>query len=273
VWNGFECANCSIGLYSDPSQRNCLKCQRGKFSFLQRNEKCDECAKGFYNENEGLSNCSACPTLATTTSVGSQGVNSCFCSGGYFGKAFVGEACTLCALTEGVSCDVNSSYPSTVSGLFKSPQNPNIIFECVPKEACLSSNNSIPFTECSQGYTGPICGSCIARLYFKSGANCVECPSTALKVAVLLAFIGIVIFILRRVLKFKSFSDITSIKILLFWIQIIALFPSLSTDWAVHLRIFFAIISFVNLDIDLFFPGKYESAFISTILNFSRMCF
>jgi hypothetical protein len=157
----------------------------------------------------------------------------------------------------GMTCAPNSSYPSSDLGYFKNPENPNILYACLPLESCSPSSSEKTFTECGNGYTGWVCGSCIDFQFYKSGANCVPCPSLATKVVVYLVFAILAVVIFWRMSSFESFSALASVKIILFWIQIIALFPSLSTSWSPYLRVFFSLISFVNFDVDLFFPGKF----------------
>jgi hypothetical protein len=215
------------------------------------------CPLGQLNDFEGKSECFGCPLFSTTISTASESQMSCFCEEGYYGKPFLNESCQRCSLVPGMQCPQNSSYPASILGYFKNPADPNIILECHPKESCLSSNSSFSFTTCNIGYTGWVCGSCIDFEFYKSGANCVECPSLAIKVSVYVVLILIAILVIRRMSSFDSFGALSAVKILLFWIQIIALFPSLSSNLTPFLRIFFAILSFVNLDIDIFFPGKH----------------
>jgi hypothetical protein len=257
VYDGLKCSNCSFGTYSNHAQKTCSLCAKGKYSDSVKNADCILCPIGKYNGFYGKSACFDCPDFSSNAAAGSESTDSCFCNSGYFGTAFKGQNCSVCSTLPGLFCGPNSTYPSALFGYFKNPQNPNIVYECSPPEACLSSNSSFYSTTCTIGYTGWMCGSCVEYEFYKSGANCVECPSIAVKVLIFTSIAIVGIYFFWRLSSFKSFSTIASIKIVLFWIQIIALYPSLSTNWSRYLRIFFNIISFVNFDIELFFPGIF----------------
>jgi hypothetical protein len=72
-------------------------------------------------------------------------------------------------------------------------------------------------------------------------------------------FVGIGIALIAltwKLTKVQKFSSVFDLKVFLFWIQIIALYPQVSITWPKELNYFFKILSFANLDIEITSPGK-----------------
>jgi hypothetical protein len=176
---------------------------------------------------------------------------------GYFGQPYVGIPCKACETQPYLKCEQNSTFPSISAGYYRNPDNPNLVYECISKDACLSTSSDVLFTKCVNGYTGWLCGSCIPFEYYKIGSACIECPSIVSK-SLTLSFIAIIFcIVLWKFSTIKTFSGIVDLKILLFWVQIIALFPQLSSTWPKELAIFFQYVSFVNLDLEISSPAKH----------------
>jgi hypothetical protein len=168
-----------------------------------------------------------------------------------------------CEESEFLNCPLNSSNPAISKGYYRNPLDPNKVLECIPSEACLPTDSETLSTQCFEGYTGWICGSCILFEFYKSGSNCVACPSLASKV---LTFVGIGIALIAltwKLTKVQKFSSVFDLKVFLFWIQIIALYPQVSITWPKELNSFFKILSFANLDIEITSPGNFISKFRS----------
>jgi hypothetical protein len=150
---------------------------------------------------------------------------------------------------------MNSSLPSISQGYFRSPLGPNLVFDCIPVEACRATDSESAVTQCSDGYTGWICGSCIPFEYYKLGANCVICPSLSSKILTFIGIAFVLIFLTWKLTKIQNFASIFDLKVFLFWIQIIAFYPQISVTWPKALNQFFQALSFVNLDVEITSPG------------------
>jgi hypothetical protein len=250
------CDNCSAGKYNPASgSSSCTECIKGTIS-LEGSNICDLCTKGKYSPFSNSSFCEECSAYSTTQDKGSISVEQCFCTEGYFGKPYRQESCRKCSESPALRCMPNSSLPSVSEGYFRDSADPNQVFECIPFEACTATDSNTLETTCSEGYTGWVCGSCIKLKYYKFGSNCIACPSIASKV---LTFIGIaiaLIVLIWKLTKVRSFSSISDLKVFLFWIQIIALYPQVSVTWPRELNQFFQFLSFVNLDVEITSPGK-----------------
>jgi hypothetical protein len=155
----------------------------------------------------------------------------------------------------------NSSWPSIAEGFFRSPIDPNLAYECIPSEACTATDSETLSTRCLDGYTGWVCGSCIPLEYYKLGSYCILCPSIVSKVLTFLAIAIGLIIMGWKFAKIRHFSSISDLKVFLFWIQIIALYPQVSITWPRELNQFFQILSFVNLDVEITSPGKFLLCF------------
>jgi hypothetical protein len=284
------CIPCSIGFINDlvTGSSACFACSAGKFNSLKNSSSCVECSKGRYSStegafycpdcsigrysNDGSTECTKCDVgyfsnssrssfcyfcgLNTITEIGASSKSECICAKGFYGKAYVGENCSPCIVSDNLKCEANSSLPSVGKGFFRDSANPNVIYECVPREACLDTTSNSLFTPCSDGYTGLICGNCLPYEYYKLGSSCVICPSKVSRILIIIAIVFIVALGIYKFAALKKISNITDIKISLFWLQILAYFPRLSSSWPDELKKFFQVSSFLNFDIDITSPGK-----------------
>jgi hypothetical protein len=250
------CRNCSAGYYSiQRGAVECIGCTVGSYS-LSGYEACQPCQKGSFVNISFAKTCTSCVEYASTSDVGSKLISQCVCLQGYFGRAYNNMKCLKCPERKGITCSLNSSLPALDQGFFRSPFDPNNALECFPQEACLSTDSDSFSTNCAKGYTGWICGSCIPFEYYKLGAKCVDCPSLTWKVLIYLAFSVLLLVGLWKFATLKSFASIVDFRIILFWIQIMALFPQLSNSWPEVIAKFFRFISFLNLDFEISSPGN-----------------
>jgi hypothetical protein len=283
------CLDCIPGFYSTEGVSSCIKCPFGKAGPLQGATACNDCEKGkymseqgfsscldcrigFYSDENGFDECRACPVgrflsvmgasfcnqcplHSTTSNEGSISQKSCICEEGYFGSAYNGNDCRECSFRLMVKCDKNSTYPAILEGFCRDSSNPNMIYECFPKEACKSTSSIQMNTPCSDGYTGTLCGSCISLEFYKQGSKCRRCPSMLSKILTLVGilFSGIAasIFVLKR-----GIYKMHELKIMVFWIQLISSFSSISSSWPVVMQTFFKYLSVSSLNIDVASPGK-----------------
>jgi hypothetical protein len=266
-----ECSFCPEGKYSPGVNFSyCLSCESGKYTSTSGNSFCTTCPAGRYS-SAGSFECFSCPIgtfgdsalgckpcirNATTVSIGSSSSSSCVCSSGFYGNAYEASGeCILCKNEAAFSCPQNSSIPSLAAGYYRNPLDVNSAYVCIPKQACLPTESFQKETPCAEGYLGFLCGKCVPLEYYKQGPVCSKCPTKAsiaiTYVIVLLALIS-VIWKLVKILESKS--GMIDVRILVFWSQIIAIYPSLSTTWPSVLNSAFQILSFLNFDFDITSP-------------------
>jgi hypothetical protein len=251
-----SCGDCPPGQYSFSPESFCLECTSGFYSDMSGGSSCFPCPLGKYQREVNSSFCLQCPENSTTIQLGSVSVGSCYCPFGMFGKAFAGEKCLVCSNLPGIKCERhNLTRPLVEAGFYRSHTNLNLAFQCIPPQACLPSTEDIN-SSCSFGYTGHICGECIYGVTFKQGVICSTCPS---KVAIGVTwFVVISLAIGSLWIASSDEKDVsTDLRIMIFWIQLISVFPSLSSTWPAPLRAFFQLLSIFNFDIQIASPGKH----------------
>jgi hypothetical protein len=191
-----------------------------------------------------------------TLSISNQFLENCVCDIGNFGASFQGQNCAQCSNEFGVSCSkYNLTKPEVLSGYYRNPLDINSALRCIPSAACLNTSQFSVTTECADGYTGFLCGDCILGTYFKQGILCSKCPSKASQVISWIIIIVTALVVLVISTR-KAEEAPTALKIAVFWIQILSIFPSLSTSWPPPLRGFLQFLSGLNFDIQFTSPGK-----------------
>jgi hypothetical protein len=249
------CELCSPGFYAPLNESSrCIPCSSGSIS-PKASSKCLECPIGKYSGIEESNVCIDCGNNTETQRTGSKSLSECFCKSEYYGNPLVGISCLECVKAPQIRCYSNSTYPSISSGYFRSPQNPNLVLECIPHVACLETNSDSLETPCSIGYTGWICGSCVPFDFYKLGSSCLPCPSYTSKILIGLILAIICTAFIWKLFKLKDFYEVIDLKVIVFWIQIIALFPQLSSSWPPILKSFFRFLSVISFDIDIASPG------------------
>jgi hypothetical protein len=252
---GTFCELCSPGFYAPGNKSSsCIPCSTGSIS-PEGSSKCIECSIGKYFDNANL--CVDCGNNTETQRTGSKFLSDCFCKSGFYGNPGGGMNCFECEKVPQIRCDFNSTYPAIISGYFRSPQNPNLVLECIPQKACLETNSYTLETPCSVGYTGWICGSCMPFEFYKLGSSCLPCPSYTSKIIIGLVLALVFIDFIWKLSNLKNFQVVIDLKVFIFWIQIIALYPQLSSSWPAILKNFFQFLSVINLDVDIASPGMF----------------
>jgi hypothetical protein len=148
------------------------------------------------------------------------------------------------------SCDSGSSNFQIINDRYfvQLTNNSILITECLSAEACDSFDSQI--TNCNIGYTGFGCRQCQFGFYF-SNNRCLECGSGGISLLgiVIIVFIFAACALLVMVPSIKMSS---SMKIIVFPIQLVTLLPKLSSQIPSNLDWIFRISSFSNLDVQLF---------------------
>jgi hypothetical protein len=210
---------------------SCEACPSGSFQSKHMQTMCDDCGFGSVNlfgPSASNATCLMCPSGKYSDSKASTECLDCELGSwssilGATSKA----SCSKCPLIQGVSCPKGSPVPLVSGGLFRTLESPDNITICFPAEACLYSGYGN--TSCSIGYEGIGCSLCIAE-YFRSFGKCVKCLHKGLRWGIIVATsVGLILFMLKLTQKNQSVP--IPLKMLLFWIQFLSLYPALSTSW------------------------------------------
>jgi hypothetical protein len=265
--NGTYCTSCPAGSYSTGIETDCSLCAAGRYSASVSNvTSCKDCQVGEFQPNAGSSSCNFCgmgyvnsrgvtATQADCTSCGPGKYNdlnaSSICSNceeGYWSNrinASSKSTCLKCPDLAGIICLEGSSLPYLTSGLYRDPSDPGNISVCIPSDACMAAGTGN--TTCSSGYTGYACSLCVTE-YFRSWGKCTKCMPKAARWVIVLLTSAVVLMALSR-LSDRSQSIQNSLRLLLFWMQFLSLYPALSTSWPQALLSFLSLTSIFNLDI------------------------
>eukprot|EP00792_Barthelona_sp_PAP020_P005059 TRINITY_DN2475_c0_g1_i1.p1 TRINITY_DN2475_c0_g1~~TRINITY_DN2475_c0_g1_i1.p1 ORF type:complete len:2415 (+),score=438.48 TRINITY_DN2475_c0_g1_i1:968-7246(+) len=180
---------CSKGWYSEYYYSQCVECPVGTYSEELGSRSCSKCAIGNYQNVTGSSSCYSCPTGAITSKTGSTWIGDCLCDEGYYGD---GLECTECP--EGGKCSLGSSTPEAISGYFINLENPTVVLNCYPKEACPGGSAvNITAAVCNTGFIGERCSECPSG-FFKKQEKCLQCPESNIFIIVgIFVFFGVII--------------------------------------------------------------------------------
>jgi hypothetical protein len=175
----------------------------------------------------------------------------------------------MCPEVPGTLCLEASVVPWVGSGLFRLLENPGRIYPCHPEESCLEISG-YGNTTCSTGYTGLRCGYCSPN-YFRSSGKCVKCLDRSLRYVIVVFSLLFLLVIIAKISQQEN-NVPTSLRMLLFWIQFISFYPTLSNSWPSALSSFLNFTRIFNLDIGYFGvecdagPNSYYSTSTATIL-------
>jgi hypothetical protein len=252
------CLDCRSGFYAPQNGSTvCSSCLDGYVAPINA-VSCSPCAAGKFSSGpSGL--CTACPLHSTTFRSASQTIAECLCDVGSFGFSFKGDDCQICSKGIGILCArVNLTMPELLPGYFRNPNLQTSALTCIPSEACLASSQFDLNTPCAVGYTGFLCGDCIVGKYYRQGIVCTSCPS---KVAQIFSWITIIVVgLIALIVAARRVEQVSGeLKILIFWIQILSIYPSMSPSWPPSLRNFLQLLSGINFDIQVTSPGTFFS--------------
>jgi hypothetical protein len=256
--NSSTCFECPAGKFNiltgSSSEAACIGCPPGKFNFQPGKTECTNCPLGSYSVGQ-KSFCDLCGTGSSTSGNGSTSISDCYCPQLFYGRAFNGDPCRPCTISDGVTCMVNSSLPFVSRGFARSTTDPSMVVVCQPIQACSETGFS-NVTICSLGYSGSSCESCMAGFY-RLGLSCKECPSTVWTTMGWMLLLLALVFLLRKVSRNDSLQRV-EFRTTVLGIQTLALLPALSSSWPPTLSFVLNGISLSNLNIDFFAPGKFQ---------------
>jgi hypothetical protein len=307
------CSTCVVG-YFRSSENICEACQPGLFSASDNQSQCEICLPGYYASSRASSTCEACQPgsfselegsftceICDSGSYGSEygGFNRSICrkcpEGRYSesnarcrncpeGKynpyigANASSYCLDCPNIQNVICRSGISVPEVGPGLFRRIEDPANIIACIPAESC--KETGLGTTICSSGYSGEICAECSDN-FFRSSGKCLKCISEIARYIILSISAVLIIFAFAKLSQYQQVLPF-SLKLALYWFQIFALFPTLSTSWPSNLfsfldftRIFNIDIGFIGISCDIqnspYFPILYAKLLFPLFLFFSLL--
>ena len=74
---GFQCQECSAGMFNSKTQSTCKACDLGRYSSMAGQMECNECVRGRFADQEGSLKCADCDPGMYTPSNGSHVCNKC----------------------------------------------------------------------------------------------------------------------------------------------------------------------------------------------------
>lgn len=230
------CNNCIAGTYSPfsgaSSVEECQSCPAGSISPIESATVCKDCIPGRYmsESGSGLTECYPCPNGKWSNVTAASN--------------FV---CQDCPGT-GFICENASDIPSLLSGFWRDPDDFTVAWRCIPSYACLDTKKML-ITECMAGYMGPRCSVCTPGEYYRFGSTCKKCSiPNGFKWFLIVVLILMLAFIVLGLMLFPLSKPHVDIRIMVSWLQILALYPKFLESWPPTLVEFFDISSLLNLD-------------------------
>jgi hypothetical protein len=218
------CSNCSTGKFLNVS---CTNCSVGKFQDRAGKTSCQLCSPGMFEANPGSVECSACLQGRYTP---------------YYGQS----VCQDCPRYDSfVICPAGSNAIIVPSGLWT---NGTIMGNCLPFEACPEGNFTIGnASSCADGYTSEFCSKCSTG-FFRLNGLCKKClPNIVTWIVAVLVFV-LVVFLFHKFINSKVVVPL-NVRVGLFWLQLLSMYPLLFSGWPPALMKFFTFFSLFNLEI------------------------
>jgi hypothetical protein len=286
------CQNCDPGKFSSPGETNavCTSCPLGKFqyafgastcfpcsgfhmtnhtgsisdsdctndcidgTFKSGNSTCTPCTYGTFLNSDSQT-CHDCPSGRYGVNAGVASVDGCFfCQSGFYnpnsGQSSMSN-CLPCFQSGNVHCPDGSASMLIDPGFWTDGR---VLSQCVPTQACqggMFGNNTNSL--CSEGYAGDQCNSC-ADNYFRLSGACKKCIPKELRWFIFGLCFVVTVFVIRTAIR-RSFQLSPSIKLSLFWFQVLSMYPLLFQGWPAELSSILNFFSIVNLDIGYFGVG------------------
>jgi hypothetical protein len=265
VMGSKKCMPCEPGyVASQASVKTCESCPMGSFNPLFGQTKCRPCGNYGYSTQKAAISCVDCPLLTRSASPQSGSIELCECeAGSYRSDLSPGKECKPCPT--GAFCHGRTMPPVTRTGFWTSfhdwPEDtvaqywicdhkgvrnvclgfPDIrqledILKCsyrsvdgvcdeIGLEIYINISNQDK-RRCANGYSGRLCSVCEKGSYKSSSGACEKCP------AIGVAMIGIAVVIAVFVLIIVAVSStITTLYIIICWLQLLCCFSNLSISW------------------------------------------
>jgi hypothetical protein len=242
-----QCKECKAGYYSSTKAWKCAPCVAGTYSAAPRSYMCPNCSLGSFMGDSGSTSCRSCPSNTFSNirgqtqcmqcpfnsinfKNGSSSVFDCVCPQGFYGSPWRDQECKVCPKAPGVSCEGNNTVPFAREGFYRSIEDQDVIQECLPQLACREIGQSL-VNNCSEGYFGIRCGNCMKGYYRVVTRACVKCPNRVISAIVFFSFISLFLLWFGRKMYLSLPPSRMDLKVVILWIQIVAVFSRLSTNW------------------------------------------
>ena len=261
------------GGYGLDANNNCQPCPTGGYraSFTGTPKAgdsftCLKCNFTSYQENEGATECSPCPTFSETGLPGATSRMNCVCQAGYYNETLSpGVNCTYCP--EGAICQggllpliIEPGYWSsnlTATSAMAGRAEPGLlvgevdVLPCNPQSAC--ANNKTLNETCSPGWGGNLCSQCgynnngdDGTDYFLVFGSCIVCTKPGFNI---LIFLGVVL--LWLIINLSMAEQLQSFALLIDWFQLLSLVGGINTAWPRSLRKLFSIAQLFAFEVDV----------------------
>jgi hypothetical protein len=305
-----KCMPCEPGyIAAQPSMKTCDSCPSGSFNPAFGQTKCRPCGNYGYSTKIASTSCFDCPSLTRTGNPQSGSIELCECeAGSYRSDLSPGKECKPCPI--GAFCHGRTIPPVTRTGYWTSSSDwpeetvaqfwicdhkgarnvclgfPDIrqledVLKCsyrlvdglcdeigLPIYINISNHDK---RRCANGYSGRLCSVCEQGHYKNSSGSCEQCPS----IGVVLIGIVMVIFVFVCIIVAVS-SYITSLYIVVCWLQLLACFSNLSISWPPALARLWGFITVFNFNFRVapsscLFPSSsdWKDAWFFEVLIFS----
>jgi hypothetical protein len=236
------CQECQPGTMVDSLATSCLNCAFGTYSQSIAASVCQVCDIAKYSDELQQTACVDCPEHSVTSSLGSTSATDCVCPDGYFGNPY-NQGCKMCNLNlKRISCPRNSSIPIVEPGFWRSPVDPSLVLECVPQISCSDTSTSAA-TQCSSQYTGRLCGECIGIEFQRIGGVCKRCPEMSSSIAIFVLILAVILAFFLYGITGNRVTSRGEVKLLVLWLQTMALFSRFSSKWPASIQSLLDILS------------------------------
>jgi hypothetical protein len=261
-----KCMPCEPGyIASQAFTKTCDPCPVGSFNPLFGQTKCRLCGNYGYSTQKASTSCSDCPILTRSGNPQSGSIEMCECeAGSYRSDLSPGKECIPCPT--GAFCHGRTMPPVTRTGFWTSPSDwpeetvaqfwmcdhkgvrnvclgfPDIrqledVLKCSHRSVDgLCDDIGLPVyinmsnfdkRRCANGYSGRLCSVCEEGHYKSSSGTCEQCPFIGVVMIGIFAVIGMFACIIVAVS-----SLVTTLYIVVCWLQLLACFSNLSVSWA-----------------------------------------
>ena len=212
---------------------------------------CAPCGPGTSSSVVALAPCvalAACP-VNTFRPADNSTAASCRCVPGTWSPT--GDLDVPCvACPSGGVCTGGLAPPTAAPGYFPETAGSTLFLECPNPEACQGNGR------CKQGYQGQLCGQCQDGFYSLRG-SCYRCNrgvNTVVMILLILVAFGVgtvlMAFNLAEDVRYKFAAALIGIN----GLQIGSLYGRLELDWGSVAAVWFDVIGFANLNLELTSP-------------------
>ena len=277
-----KCMPCEPGyIAAQSSMIACEPCPKGSFNPFLGQTKCRTCGNYGYSIKSASTSCLDCPLLTRSGNPQSGSIELCECeAGSYRSDLSPGKECKRCPT--GAFCHGRTMPPVTRTGFWTSPSDwpedtvaqywmcdhkgvrnvclgfPEIrqledVLKCAYRPVDgLCDDIGLPVfvnmtnqdkRRCASGYSGRLCSICEQGNYKASSGSCEKCPPIGVVMLGIVVVIAVFVFIIVA-----SSSAVTTLYIVICWLQLLACFSNLSISWPPALARLWGVFTIFNFN-------------------------